>query len=105
MKTIDILRQAKQLISKPENWNQGDWRKERDGQMCYCGMGALVAVVTGDEFDFTTNDINRAERLLSKAAGQLDNVHLSHLNTFAAFNDRHTHEEVMQAFDLAIAMA
>lgn len=102
MKNSEILKQAKQLIINPQNWMQGDWCN--DDRTCFCGLGAIAKTVSEDgEFDILMIGTN-ADDYLRLAALKLD-PHHDESTTFAPYNDSHTHEEVLHAFDVAIQLA
>lgn len=103
MKTSEVLKQAKQLIINPENWIQGEWSAKN--RTCFCGLGAVVKTLSAeDEFDITVCGNDGADYYLRLAALQLDEYH-DPLTSFAPYNDSHTHEEVLHAFDVAIQLA
>ena len=101
MQVTQILQAARDLIAKPENWTQDDFAKAADGSgvdsnndkaVCWCSLGALHKVSPPVE-DNQTKKL--AKILLRKAMG----------GPIAAFNDAHTHEEVIAAWDEAIKLA
>ena len=97
--TLETLVQAKALIADPQHWLKGDYDAlNANGDTCYCSVGAIAKVA-----DFHYGDAHQCEavRLLRKVVldeGVED-------RDFACYNDSHTHEEVMNAFDKAIAKA
>lgn len=93
------LRAAKSRIITPETWNQGCAAVDRSGEECFawskrahrrCTWGAIAA----DE-----NNTAAAFRYFRAANPDIDR--------FADWNDHpeRTHDEVMAAFDRAIAFA
>jgi len=98
--TADILRKARAVIEKPENWTKGDFARDAklrpisalstDAQ-CFCTWGAIIRV--------------------SENAPQMNNAadalyrHLNHPMDLDVFNDDETttHAEVLSLFDRAIA--
>lgn len=97
MKTLDVLKAAKQLISTPERWTAGSYARDKSGvpvlsvstkAACWCAIGACAAV----EPDVLTGAF---EALKSVVPG----------NSISKFNDHPstTHADVMAAFDRAIA--
>lgn len=99
MKNSEILKAAKDLISNPLHWMQGDYTN--DERNCFCGIGAIVEVTGLTPYDVMGEG---AESYLRLAARKLDQDHnLKH--SFAPYNDSHTHDEVLHAFDLAISLA
>lgn len=102
MKTSEALQKAKELISTPEKWAQGDIAFDSNGEptsalsICaerWCSLGAIVRVDGGVNYTF-----GNSRRMLSDALSG---------NKIADWNDAtgRTHEEVMDAFDRAIALA
>lgn len=99
MNTVEILTKAKQLIADPLNWTQGDYTEERDDRTCYCALGAIGKVV-GCNWWGDVHNGQPAKLLKTVVSGDLKEG-----ETFAPYNDSHTHSEVMEAFDKAIALA
>lgn len=100
MKTVEVLTAAKELIKDPANWFQGDYTKElEDGNTCYCALGAIGKVIGADWWVAVHN--NEAHTLLKEVVA----VDIKTGETFAPYNDSHTHSEVMEAFDKAIELA
>lgn len=98
---VKLLQDARNLISKPENWTQDDFAKTADGSgtyscsdeaVCWCSLGALIKVSPPDENNQTKKP---AKLALRKAMG----------GAIAIFNDAHTHAEVIAAWDKAIELA
>ena len=78
---------ARHLIEAPESWSSnGGWGS--DGRMC---AAQAICVARG-----TTFSGGEAQKLLTKAAG---------VNYIGFFNDTHSHSEILELFDLAIAQA
>lgn len=94
MKTSEVLTKAKTLIENPENWMQGDYT---DGKGCFCSLGAIAEWEVG----FWKGESKAASVLLEVVSGSGLLPH----DTFAVYNDRSTHAEVMEAFDKAIALS
>lgn len=98
MKPSDILKDAKAKIEKPENWIQGNYYANSDGQFvgtwseadCFCSLGALRAA-NKIENDFSLRGVDYLEEAMES---EID-----------AFNDTHKHAEVLAAFDKAIKTA
>lgn len=97
MKTSEVLKAAKARIATPETWTQDVFAKDNEGceimgysrfAVCFCSIGAIQAVTSkGRDFG--------AEYYLNRQT----------YGNIAKFNDSHTHEEVMAAWDRAIAAA
>jgi hypothetical protein len=95
--TLQILQEARELISVPERWTQGSYARNAVGSfadsasdeaVCFCSAGALCRV-GGAALD----TINAAGRALSEAIGG---------GPFIDFNDRSSHPQVLARFDRAI---
>lgn len=98
----EVLVQAKELISTEEKWTQGAYGRQADGTLIsftdpracrFCTMGALFRASAEDMDGF-----DGANRALSQAIG-------TRSIGIVAFNDSHTHAEVMAMFDKAIRIA
>lgn len=94
--TKQILIEARERISKKENWTQRSMARDADGNevnsgsleaTCWCSLGAIASCAKN------CDDMEDAYHKLIDATGF--NV--------AEFNDTHTHEQVLAAFDKAIA--
>lgn len=105
LKTSEILIKAKCLIDEPVKWMQGDYT---DGENCFCALGALAAVVgieieSAGDYSGDKRTVNAAKTLKEVVASS-DRFQTPNEN-FAAYNDRSTHQEVMEAFDKAILLS
>lgn len=90
MTPAEHLRAARALIDTPERWAQHAYNVQNpDGTRCYCMLGAL---------DQVKLDHNETCAFLYAAIGMI---------SIALWNDapNRTHNEVMAAFDRAIALA
>jgi hypothetical protein len=95
--TIEILKAARDLIAKPENWTQVDYHIIRRGNHCYCALGALAHVqdiIPGDDVPGASYLARAATRGVSS-----DGFYV------ARWNDEHSHEEVLALFSKAIEAA
>lgn len=101
--TIAILKAARDLIAKPENWTQGAYAKRSDGRetlpsdpdaVCFCSVGAIFKAGSS-EFGFS--EIMPKE--IRDAFGVGRENHLVRLN------DGSTHSEVLDLFSKAISSA
>jgi len=90
-----VLSAAKYKIADEKNWTRGTYARDALGQpispacstaVCFCSVGAISSVA--DRHDV----FNEALKALHAAMGR---------DAFA-YNDTHTHEEVLAAFDRAI---
>jgi len=103
---LQILRDARELLSDEKRWTQGALGRDENGVLlcadqldraqCYCAFGGLLAA--GD--DATTGDF-RALPLL------IDAIDLQPDAGIGDWNDApdRTHADVLTAFDRAIALA
>lgn len=96
MKTLDVLVKAKEIIQEPANWIQGDY--SNDERTCFCSLGAIAQVMGVDE-------MISAYQPASKLLLEVVSSEIPAGRNFAAYNDEHTHAEVMEAFDKAIELA
>lgn len=94
-KTTEVLRAARKLIERPENWGQGSvGRRRGDGTMC--ALQALCAVSDIDYQKSTIENVPGAKQLAATIGGPVNCF------VITLFNDRHTHAEVLAMFDKAI---
>lgn len=108
MKPVDILRKARKLIEKPEQWTQKAFARTADGAPCdehatvavsFCVVGALRRAI-GQQHQYGEQwDKYIAAREFVHAAVMV--------GQFSEWNDKpsRTHPEVLAAFDKAIALA
>lgn len=98
MKTLTLLKKARKVISKEENWTRGELARNFNGgaavpnstdAVCWCSMGAMRKFV---ELDFITPALD--ELILAMPIGYRQSV--------VTFEDSHTHAEVLALFDKAI---
>ena len=98
MKTLEILKVARALIEKPENWTQGTNARGKSGNpvictgnaaVCWCAHGAITRAAKGVWY-------GEADRALTRQCPP--NV------GYIYFNDTpgRTHPEVLALFDKAI---
>lgn len=97
--TAEILKAARKLIEKPENWTQGAFARDGKGRSesisrasCFCIIGAIAKVAR-------TNLGSPVPQPVLKALGFTAHCRL------AQFNDSATHSEVLDLFSKAIAAA
>ena len=97
--TVTILKAARDLIAKPENWTKGAFARSAKGNrvraaykgaVCFCSIGALMKV-KGEDY---TDAINFLRRELPDGSMGI-----------MAFNDSHSHAEVLDLFSKAITAA
>lgn len=105
MNTVQILKDARALISDEKNWTRDayafDERGEEQGcpnqhSVCFCSVGALARAAR-----VTPGEIERSEVVKAiLAVGNFEEV-----GYLVEFNDSRTHAEVLTLFDRAIARA
>ena len=99
---INVLTKARELISTPEQWAKKHQATTADGVQvpwnsdeatCFCMMGAINRAALDLKADSSWYVMNLVEDVID--------------NTLPIFNDRPTttHEDVLRAFDQAIANA
>lgn len=102
--TVQILRDARALIADEKNWTQGTYSLDQFGgsvepvdekAVCFCSLGALAKVVGARDPDDT----------LQGEAVIVSLVREQGYTNVAEFNDSHTHSDVLDLFDRAIARA
>ncbi len=99
MTPLETLKAARDLISDPAKWTQGELARDADGEQvpplddnatCWCSIGAMRKVC-GPKANFYDGAFRRLYfKVPSKGA-------------VSEFNDTHTHAEVLALFDAAIA--
>lgn len=111
MKVSEILKAAKAVIEKPENWTQNFYAKDAEGfdvmgndslATCFCSLGAIQKIVNYNDHPghgTSPNEAKSAVELLNKVTKELSGM------LMASFNDVATHDGVMEAWDKAIAQA
>lgn len=101
MNTFEVLTAARELISVPERWTQGVHARNISGiavatkgnlATCWCADGAINRV-SGTDFVAECAAYERLDNVCFKLFGE----------GFIAYNDSHTHEEILALFDVAIA--
>lgn len=103
----EILIKARELISKPEQWNQGCMARNKDNQVVHsysddavrwCAIGAIRNIVC-------SNGYVGVEHLLIHCIPDDYKPYMRSNATLAEFNDDKTHKEVLGLFDKAIELA
>jgi hypothetical protein len=99
MTPLETLKAARQLISDPAKWTQGEFARDGDGDAvpvlnprahCFCALGAIEKTLGNGAWTESNNAISRVcSRKFDQEVGH--------------FNDTHTHPEVLALFDAAIA--
>ena len=106
MTASEVLRKARALIEKPENWTRGAYGRNEHGRFTElrfscsrCSAGAVLSVC--EEVKLAQED--RALNLLREQTPGYSE-HWIH-DPLVRFNDTHAHAEVLSLFDRAIAAA
>lgn len=110
MTVKETLIAAKALIDTPDKWTTKGFARDAKGTLlhwgdnwetatCWCSAGAIYAVDT----DQVSAVREFARAVLPKVDANWDDELLDKL--VGDWNDNHTHEEVMAAFDKAIEAA
>lgn len=98
MNPLETLKAARQLISDPAKWTQGEYARDADGNevktwsenaTCFCAYGAIQRV--------TEREDSEADYFLFKACSERFGMSVT------IVSDTHTHAEVLALFDAAIA--
>lgn len=101
-----ILTKARELISDPNHWTKNTFARDHHGNFsdpkspnttCWCSLGALKKYTSTDSREYF-----EAVNQLEEALLELTNYGWT---SIAAFNDAHTHEQVLEIFDKAIENA
>ena len=96
MTTLEVLKAARELISKPENWTTVFLARDANGNpvppcsseaTCFCAIGAIENAAGGGP----------------EAAAHCELRSEMQYGSIAAFNDSQGHAAVIAAFDRAIA--
>jgi len=99
MTPVEILKDARELISVPERWTQGANARTKKGMpigsaehnaVCWCALGAIGK-----------NSLPSSTEKLEAICFLVRQIDVA----VSAFNDEHTHPEVVALFDRAIAAA
>lgn len=110
MKVSELLKSSKELIIDPTHWTQKYLARDQNGKstnyagedaVCWCSLGAVEKI---------TIDVFGSEYLVARynarnAAIDCLNMASNGCGCITTFNDEHTHEEVIDMFDKAIALA
>lgn len=105
METLEILIAARALIEKPENWAQGIFAADSEGNElpawslnanCFCAIGAIARA---GKMTNGTACYHPATDALASVLGK------KATSAVAEFNDTRSHSDVLDLFDRAIAAA
>lgn len=103
MDTLEILKAARNLISDPARWTQGEYARDAKGYhalateecaTCWCALGAILKMTKRE------NDVYRP--VVAQLAQHCRAVDTPAPWAVSTFNDTHTHGEVLALFDTAI---
>lgn len=111
MNPIEVLTKAKELLSDPARWTQGEWSRDAKGlpstyrdagpPVCWCLRGAITRVAGG--FD----NSGGAEEIVEEAFRGAPHPGQGERMLFVEWQDAkgRTHAEVMALLDNSIALA
>lgn len=106
-KAVDLLREARALISDPDKWTQGTLARNAYGSevasyshdACkWCVAGAMLRVAD-------SNDVPYSTELSAHSALVLASRELFGSSAIEEVNDTRTHADVLALFDRAIELA
>jgi len=114
---LQILTEARALLSDPKRWTEGDFALDEHGNgvywhadsaVCWCALGAIGRVAGAEEDP--DEGARQVQRFASEAVALLHEVIdwdgvSSMADGVAYWNDHHDHAEVLAAFDRAIELA
>jgi hypothetical protein len=101
MTPIETLKAARQLITDPAKWTQGDFARDAKGYgvfsedrdaVCFCALGAIYSFNSNGPVPCLDAYTALREFCFRKFSCEVSD-----------FNDTHTHAEVLALFDAAIA--
>ena len=101
MNTKEILKKARALIAKCENWTQHQMARDKNGNgvawasgaaCSFCLLGAVYRVTDGEE-----NEVEKAYKRLETCSTLANNG-----TAITYFNDHNSHAEVLALFSEAL---
>ena len=110
MNAVEILKAARELIAKPENWTQDYAARDENGcqtypegeQACkWCALGAIWRIDRLNNhasFDHVSKEGHKAEDALA-----CHGLKETHYHSVAALNDSSDHDTVLRMYDRALA--
>ena len=101
MTTLEILKRAREIISKPENWTKGAYYSCRDGNTHHCLVGAIQVAHGGIESLATGVATMKTKDVCTFLSFSKNRNEA--LNAALRFNDGSTHAEVLALMDERIA--
>ncbi len=111
MKTSDILKQAKALIELPSRWTRYTLARDASGSVVwphdleackFCSVGAVKRAIHLNRQDPDLPKMPHATAIDALTKGRWLGARHTRTESLQAFNDMHTHPEVMKLFDDAI---
>lgn len=100
----EVLIEARKIISDPRNWTQKSFARNEEGvpcplfdhhAFCFCSVGAIQRASFCLEKRWF--EVEKAIDWLSQTS------FMKYGQTITQANDEHSHEEILELFDLAIA--
>lgn len=121
MKASVLLKAARERVTDPQDWTQGAYARDAYGSEVGDGHFSLDDLIDEEAFHnatrwcalgalgvkaFDIDDVAHATNVLERAVRKLDtSVKGDDYCIVSAFNDNHSHEEVLRLFDEAIELA
>lgn len=106
---LQTLRDLRDLLEPPGNWTTGTYARNADGRgvgeispiaTCWCLRGGVARLLGGlYTHRYLVHGLAEVEVRLKRLANREIDVEMS----VADFNDTHTHREVLELIDAAIA--
>lgn len=114
MDKLTVLRSARKLLSDPKRWGRTSLEKQRDGETCYCALGAIGAaaglnlqtsegrhMIYGEHVPSNDTELVAKEAVQALAAQVPGFSYLSASDKVWHWNDATTYENVMAVFSKA----
>lgn len=101
MKVSEVLQVARYLIHVPEWWFGNDAFKRNARQTC----AMLATEECRQKYGATFEQVNAANKYLGTAAGFTSRKDSDVFWELTGYNDTHSHADVLDKFDKAIAIA
>lgn len=98
MNTLEILKAGRELISDPARWTQATSARTADGEPCNSFSKRAASFCSLTAVDHAAGDSSDGSHCAAVKALQI-----AARGSIVEFNDRHTHAEVLAAWDRAIA--
>lgn len=103
MKTSELLKAGRELITAPEHWTQHVSAKDAYGDSVFAGDATACQWCSVGALDKVAADVPEPYAWLRGARAL--RAALPSTYSIPEFNDRHSHSEVLQLWDKAIVLA